>query len=103
MAAFLNTYLPILIYILLCILIILLIVICVKVIKTINRVEEIVNDVDRKVKSLNNIFGIVDIITDKLSSITEAISDSVILFFKGLFKKRKKKIEKNGKEEDENE
>jgi len=42
---FLNEYLPILIYILLCVLIILLIVICIKVIKTMNKVEAIVLDV----------------------------------------------------------
>ena len=94
MQSFLSEYLPILIYILLCILIILLIIISVKVIKTMNRVEGIVDDVDDKVKSLNGIFNVVDAVTDKLSALTEVISDSIILFIKGIFKKKKKKIEK---------
>ena len=59
MQEFLSAYLPILIYILLCILIVLLIIISVKVIKTMNRVESIVDDVDEKVKSLNGVFNVV--------------------------------------------
>lgn len=102
MLGYLNEYLPILIYILLCILIILLIVICVKVIKTMNRVEVIVNDVDEKVKSLNGIFNVVDAVTDKLSALTEVISDSVVMFIKSVFKRKKKKLEINEEElEDE--
>ena len=105
MQVFLEAYLPILIYILLCILILLLIIICVKVIKTMDRVEKIVDDVDEKVKSLNGIFNIVDTVTDKLSALTEVISDSIILFIKGIFKRKKKKIVENeilnGKEEDD--
>ena len=87
----LLSYLPILIYILLCVLIVLLIIISIKVIRTMNRVEEIVNDVDEKVKSLNGVFNIVDSVTDKLSALTEVIADSVVLFVKGLFKKRARK------------
>ena len=89
MFEFLNTYLPILIYILLCILIILLIIISFKVIKTMNRVEDIVDDVDEKVKSLNGIFNVVDAVTDRLSALTEVISDSIILFVKGIFKRNR--------------
>ena len=103
MIAFFNTYLPILIYILLCILIILLIVICAKVINTMNRVEEIVDDVDKKVRSLNGVFGVVDSITDKLSSLTEVISDSIILFIKGIFKKRNKRVSEQLERDDEDE
>ena len=93
MQAFLSEYLPILIYILLCILITLLIIICVKVIKTMNKVESIVDDANEKVKSLNGIFNIVDVLTDKLSALTEVVSDSIILFIKGIFKKIKQKKE----------
>lgn len=89
----LNEYLPVLIYILLCILIVLLIVICIKVIRTMNKVEMIVNNVDEKVKSLNGVFNIVDTVTDKLSALTEVISDSVIIFIKSIFKRKNKKIE----------
>ena len=47
MAIFLSEYLPILIYILLCILITLLIIICVKVIKAMNNVELLDTDVPK--------------------------------------------------------
>ena len=98
----LNAYLPIVVNILLCILIVFLIVICIKVIKTMNRLEEIVDDVDRKVQSLNGVFRIVDSVADKLSALTEVISDSIILFFRGLFKRKNKNISKEEeKKEDE--
>ena len=84
----LEAYLPITVNILLCILIVFLIIICIKVIKTMNRLESIVDDVDKKVKSLNGVFNIIDGVTDKLSALTEVISDSIILFFRGLFKKK---------------
>lgn len=93
MESLLNSYLPMLVYILLCVLIILLIVICIRVIKAMNRVEKIIDDVDEKVKSLNSVFAIVDNVTDKLSALTEIIADSIISFIKGIFKKRKKKLE----------
>jgi len=96
---FLNEYLPILIYILLCVLIILLIVICIKVIKTMNKVEAIVLDVDKKVKSLNAVFNIFDALTDKLSILTEAFADYVMLFVKSIFKKKKLKKEEENEDE----
>ena len=100
----LNTYLPIFIYILLCILIVLLIIICFKAIKTMNKVEEITKDVEDKVKSLNGVFNIVDSVTDKLSALTEVISDSIILFVKGIFQrknnKKKEKLRKEIEDED---
>lgn len=95
----LSAYLPIMVNILLCVLIIFLIIICIKIIKTMNKLETIVDDVDRKVQSLNGVFRIVDGVTDKLSALTEVISDSIILFFRGLFKRKKKNIKE---EEEEN-
>ena len=54
----LGEYMPILIYILLSILIILLIIICIKVIRAMNKIELIIDDVDKKVKSLNGVFSV---------------------------------------------
>ena len=94
MVIVLDEYLPILIYILLCVLITLLIVICIKVIKTMNKVEMIVGDVEQKVKSLNGVFSIIDSVTDKLSSLTEIVSDSIVIFTKKIFNNKRKKIER---------
>ena len=95
----LDSYLITFIYILLCILLGLLIVIGIRIIKMMNKVEMIVDDVDKKVKSLNGVFSIVDGVTDKLSALTEVISDSVILFVKSIFKRRKKKIDERKEDE----
>ena len=98
----LMTYLPALIYILLCILIVLLIIICIKVLNTMNKVEKVVDDAQEKVRSLNGFFNIFDVLADKLSSLTEVLSDSVITLLKSVFKKRNKKIkEEKGYDEDE--
>lgn len=100
MLAMLNEYLPVLIYILLCVLIVLLIVIAIKVIRAMNKVELIVNDVNEKVQSLNGIFSIIDSVTDKLSALTEIVSDSIIIFVKSIFNKKKKKIESEEKSDE---
>lgn len=97
MLTMLNEYLPVLIYILLCILLVLLIAIAIKVIRAMNKVELIVNDVNEKVQSLNGIFSIVDAVTDKLSALTEIVSDSIIIFVRSIFNKKKKKIESEEK------
>ena len=68
-----------------------------------NKVESIVDDANEKVKSLNGIFNIVDVVTDKLSALTEVVTDSIILFIKGIFKKRKQKKEEKLEVNDEEE
>ena len=66
-----------------------------------NKVELVINDVEEKVRSLNGVFSIVDSVTDKLSALTEVISDSVIIFVKSIFKKKKKKLIEEREDEDE--
>ena len=60
------------------------------------KVDEIVDNVDKKVKSLDRIFGFVDFCTDKVSYMTNKVVDNVTNLVMHL--KRKKY---NKKEEDE--
>jgi uncharacterized protein YoxC len=92
--------LPIILYAAGIALLIILIIIGIKFIKTMNKVEDIVEDVDKKVKSLNGVFNIIDNMTDKISSVTDRIVDSVAGFISRVFKNKKNK-EKEMKENDE--
>ena len=89
---FLNISLPIILYTIGIVVLVILIIIGIKIIKTINKVENIVKDIDDKVKSLNKIFEIIDITTDKLSLFTEKSVDLIIKILKSVFKKKRKEI-----------
>lgn len=93
---YLSELLPIIIYILLIVLIILLIIIAVKAIKTLNKAELIIEDVDKKVKTLDSFFSIIDKTTDKLS----AFSDRIVNIIIGVFEKIKFKKKKEDKEKE---
>lgn len=95
MLEFLETYLPVCIYILLIILLVIGIMIGVRLINTMDKVDGIVDNVERKVNSLNGFFNVVDFTTDKISIFTDRVVDT----FTGLIgkighrKNSKKKIE----------
>lgn len=94
---FLDALLPIIIYILLIVLIILLIIIAVKVIKTMDKVNVIVDNVNDKVESLDNLFYIIDGASSKFSLLTSRFIDFIVGLYDKIFRKKE-----NGKE-DENE
>ncbi len=100
----LMSILPIILYILGGILLVTLIILSIKLIKTINRMNKVVDDVEVKVKSLNGFFSAVDFITDTLSGlsdrIVEAITNSISNFFT---RKKSKKAREKEELEDETE
>lgn len=90
-----SLFLQLLLYVLCSILIIVLIVLGVKLIITMNKIENIVDDINGKVKSLNGIFSVIDITTDKLA----LLSDKTISFISDMIKKifnKRKEINKDG-------
>lgn len=88
-------------YMILCllgsILLIVLIILGVKLIKTVDRFNCLLDDVENKVIKLNNLFKIVDTITDNLALISDKIIDSISNFLKKIF------IRNNNGKEDKNE
>ena len=94
MIEILNNVLPIVIYILLIILLVLGIILGIKSIRTLDKVDAIVDDVHGKIKSLNGLFSIIDFTTDKIVSFTDKIVDVVAMLGSKLFFGRKKKKEK---------
>lgn len=97
---FLHDFLPILIYLLLIIILIVGIILGIKFIRTLTKVEKVVNDVNDKVQSLNGFFHVIDFTTDKIVSLSDKIIDGVSHLISKLLFNRKKDNEDLKKEED---
>ena len=93
----LTEALLVLLYILGSILLIVLIILGVKLINTMNKIDLVVDDINKKVTSLNGLFTMIDATTDKLSLLSDRLVDGVTLLVKKIFKP------KNRKEDETNE
>ena len=93
-------FLPIMIYILLIIILIIGIILGVKTINLLTKAEKVIEDVNDKIQTLNGFFHIIDYTTDKISMATDKVIGKITsLFNKMLFSKKKKKIERDEKNE----
>lgn len=90
-------FLPLLLYILGSILLVVLIILGIKLIITMNKIEIVVDDITKKVKSLDGLFSIIDMTTDKLAMLSDKVVDGVSLFIKKVFR-RKEDVIKNEQE-----
>ena len=96
----LYQFLPIVIYILITILLVVLIILGVKLIETVNKTNAVLDDLEKKSKSLNGIFSTIDSVTDTVSMVSDKLVEGVAgLIGKAFSFRKKKKIE----EEEENE
>ncbi|MFA5696344.1 MAG: hypothetical protein WCX15_00105 [Bacilli bacterium] len=91
----LNQVLPITLYVLGSALLFVLILLVIRLIKVMKITEEVIKDVDGKVKSLNGVFHIIDITTDKLSGLTDKLVDGIGSLILKIFKKKKEEKEEN--------
>ncbi len=89
----LSQTLPIIIYFLLIVLLIIAIVIGIKLITTMNKVDKLVEDVNEKLESLNDIFNMAEYISGKMSAISETIIGVVTTAISKIFKKFNKESE----------
>ena len=102
---FLQSILPIIIYLLLIVILIVGIILFLRIIKTLDKVDKVVEDVNHKVKSLNGFFEIIDYTTDKLVNVSDKLVDFIslgitkVLDFRKTKKKSEKKEEKGGEKE----
>lgn len=85
----LSELLPIIIYVLLVILLVVLIVIAFKVLKTMNKVERVVDDVETKVSSLNNFFKVLSFTTDKIAGFSDSIVNKITSLISNIFSRKK--------------
>lgn len=77
--------LPIVLYVLGSILLVVLIVLGIKLIITMNKIENVVDDINTKVKSLNGLFSMIDYTTDKLATLSDRFVDTVSSLIKKIF------------------
>ena len=89
--------LPILIYVLLAVLLVVLIVLGVKLIDTVNKTNAVLDDIEKKSKSLDGIFSTIDNVTDAVSMVSDRLVDGIAGLIGILFSLRKKRK----KEEDD--
>ena len=79
---------------LLIVLVIIAIILALKMFDTLTRIDKVLENAEKKLESLDNVFSLVDIASDKLMIVTDTFVSSIIGFIKGIF-------EKKGKDKDE--
>lgn len=89
----LMAILPVILYILGIVLLIVLIILGIKLIETIDRANAVIDDIERKTKSLNGFFNVIDKATDTLSYLSDTVVETVVGAISKVFKRKKNKIE----------
>lgn len=91
MLEFFQVYLPIAVYVLLIILLIIGIILGVRLINAMDKVDEVLNNVQKKVNSLNGLFSVIDFTTDKISAFSDRVVDTISTFITRIGHKKSKK------------
>ncbi len=92
MMDFLNSFLPILIYLLLIILIIIGIVIGVKLLNFMTKAQDIIDNVDKKINTLNPVFDIINAASFKVNRVFDRFLDFFYkCIYKNIFKRKRKR------------
>lgn len=84
--------LVIVLYVLGSILLVVLIILGIKLIVTMNKIENVVDDINKKVKSLDGLFSIIDMTTDKLAMLSDRVVDMVTMVVKKVFRRKDDEI-----------
>ena len=93
-----STFLLILLGILCSILLVVLIVLSAKLIYTINRINQVLDEVELKISKFDKAFNLVDIVTDNMALVSDKLVDGISYLIRKIFVRKS-----NRKEEDENE
>ncbi len=90
-----NDVLPVVVYILSSILLVTLIILTIKVIITMNKIEKIVDNITVKIKTLDGVFSVIEIATNKFTSITDKVIDVITSLIQKVFNSKGKEKDKN--------
>lgn len=99
MIEFFQAYLPIVVYFLLIILLIVGIILGIRLLGAMDKVDEVLENMQKKVNSLNGLFSVIDFTTDKISAFSDKVVDTISSFI-GRFTRKKKKVYEESEEED---
>lgn len=86
-----TSYLQFLLYVLGAVLIGSLIVLVIKLVYSVNRINSILDSVERKMKTVDKAFGAVDKIVDSFSMVTDKVVDGIASGIHKVFSHKKKK------------
>lgn len=89
----LSSILPIVIYVLLIIFLTIAIILGIKAVFMLDKVNLLVEDVTTKVKTLDRIFKVIDLASDKVTAVGESIISYTTKLFGKMFRKKMKDME----------
>ena len=91
----LNIVMPVILYMLTSILIVILIILGIKLIRTVDKFNDLADNVTKKVNTLNGFFGLIDTVTDKVSFLSDRLVDSITSLISRIFTKKDKRKDDN--------
>ena len=94
------SYMQFLLYVLGAILLGALIVLVIKLVYSVNRINSILDSVERKMKTVDKAFGAVDRLVDSFSSVTDKVVDGIALGISKVFNHKKKSKKEEKEKED---
>lgn len=90
---FLEVFLPVTLYSVAIVLVIVLIVLGLKAIETLTKLNTLIDDAQEKLNAMNSFFSIMELVTDKVSVVTDTVASAVTGVITGVFRKLKRKKE----------
>lgn len=88
-----NVFFPFLIYLLGSGLLLTLIILIIRLIKTLGKIDKVVDDVTYKSSKLNGIFDLIDNATDTVSLLGDKLATKIVSKITNIFDRRKKEEE----------
>ncbi len=99
MTVYISDILPFVLYVLGSVLLVVLIILAYRLIKTLDKVDRVVDDVELKTRKLNGLFNVIDNTADGLSNISDALVNLITNAIANVFNKKKKKKDEEPKNE----
>lgn len=84
-----NGFLLTILLVLVSVLVVFLIVISIKLLYTVDKINVILDDAYKKLKSVNGVFTAIDTVTDSITLISETVVGKVLMMVEKIFKKKK--------------
>ena len=94
------SYFQVVLYVLGAVLLGALIVLVIKLVYSVNRINSILDSVERKMKTVDKAFGAVDRIVDTFSAVTDKVVDGIASGISKVFSHKKKKSKIDDEEDD---
>ena len=85
------SYFQVVLYVLGAVLLGALIVLVIKLVYSVNRINSILDNVERKMKTVDKAFGAVDRLVDSFSAVTDKVVDGIASGISKIFNHKKKK------------